>query len=624
MFDDGHSGGRKPLPDAIRAQLAKVVGSNTFAHAASLRRLLQYVVEESLVGHARDLKEYRVGVEALGRPNSFDPETDPIVRVQARRLRGKLEEYYRQEGRSDVLAINLPKGAYVPTFEERSAGPPTPTLHSRRKVAALAASLAAGTAAGGWLLFRANRTRAGNAVAGGYGSIAVLPLVNLSGDPSRDFFADGLTEALITNLSKIRSLRVLSRTSAMTYKNAAKKVAQIAREVNVDAVVEGSVNVSGNRVRIVVQLIDAASDRHLWAETYDREAADALQLQSEVARSVAASIRANLTTPEIESLAAAPRLHPDALEPYLQARYQASQSTGAALNKSIDLYQRAIALDPGYAPAHSGQAFSYIFLCGRELPPHSGMPKAKAASLRAIELDERLAEAHAALGWVHLQYEWDWRAAEDRIRKSLGLNPSSPVAHQLMALYLIMRGEHQKAIAEALLALELDPLSLMSHAYLQLIYFAARDFRRVIDLGLRVLERNPKHAAGHLMLALAYEKSGRVREAMEHFRTASRLDENGYLAMSLAHGYALVGSKDQARRLLERMVELSKRRYICAFEVAAVYVALGEADPAFEWFGKAVADRSECLVWAKVSPWLDPVRSDPRFATLLQQVGFEI
>jgi tetratricopeptide (TPR) repeat protein len=252
------------------------------------------------------------------------------------------------------------------------------------------------------------------------------------------------------------------------------------------------------------------------------------------------------------------------------------------------------------------------------------MPKAKAAALRALQLDEGLAEAQAALGWISFQYDWDWSAAEWRIGQAIRLNPGSPVARQLHAHYLSMRGEHDKAITEILYAQELDPLSLLTQSFVQLTYFAARDYSSVAERGRSLLERVPSFAFGHHLTAVALAKLGREREAMDHFQTASRLDEGGYLAMSMAHGHALLGNKEEAHRILDKMVALSRHRYICAYEVASTYAALGETDRAFEWFRKAVEDRSECLVWAKISPWLDPVRSDPRFEMLLRQVGFEV
>jgi tetratricopeptide (TPR) repeat protein len=377
-------------------------------------------------------------------------------------------------------------------------------------------------------------------------------------------------------------------------------------------------------VRITVQLIDAANDRDLWAETYEREVGDILRLQREVAQRIASEIRVNLTPLESDQLALARRVDPDVLRLYLEARYYASQLRTEAIEKSAVLYQQAIEKGPEFAPAHAGLALSHISLCGRRLAPRQTMPRAKASALRALQLDDGLPEAHAALGWVSLQYDWDWGAAEWHIEQAIRLNPGLPSTHQLRALYYGTRGEHDRAISEALLALELDPLSLFAQSHVQFTYFVARDFQNAARAGRSILEREPKFAAGHLMTAIALERLGRGREAMDHFRTAAELDRDGYLGMSLARGYAVLGPRHEAYRILEKMATLAKTTYICAYEVASAYAALGEADKAFEWFRRAVQDRSECLVWAKISPALDPVRSDPRFELLLRQAGFRL
>ena len=619
MTEDDRKPGHHLPVSIVRSQLDKILGSRTFSRAESLGRLLRYLVEETLAGRASGLKEFTVAVEALGRTDSFNPDADPIVRVQARRLRQKLERYYQDEGAADAVLITLPKGGYVPEFLEPGAGAP-PAPPTRRRILTYAAVGIAGLTASAWFAI----WRSGDKLQGRYHSIAVLPFRNLSGDQAQEYFADGMTDVLIASLSKIGSLRVLSRTSAMTYKHTPKNLAQIARELDVDALVEGSVNQSSGRVRITVRLVDAARDRQLWAETYERELGDILRLQGEVAQRVADEVQVTVSPGESDRLASNRQVNPDVLRPYLEARYYASQLAGETILKSVALYEEAIDKDPNFAPAHSGLAFSHIFLCGRQLPPRQGMPKARAAALRALQLDEDLAEAQAALGWVSLQYDWDWSAAEWRISQAIRLNPSLPVAHSLRALYFTARGEHEKAIAETRLAQELDPLSHQTHFYVALIHFAARRFEQAAELGRRLLERDPQFPTGHLMAALALAKMGKESEAMGHFRTAARLDEHGYLAMSLAHGYALLGPREQAYSILERMIALSRNRYICAYEVASAYAALGEKDRAFDWFRKAIQDRSECLVWAKVSPWLDAVRSDPRFETLLRQVGFEV
>jgi tetratricopeptide (TPR) repeat protein len=228
------------------------------------------------------------------------------------------------------------------------------------------------------------------------------------------------------------------------------------------------------------------------------------------------------------------------------------------------------------------------------------------------------------LGWVSLHYDWDWLAADWHIGQAIRLNPGLPFTHQLRAMYFGARGEHDKAISAALLAQEFDPLSLFTQAHVQFIYFVARDFENAARAGWSILEREPKLASGHLLTALALARLGRVRESMDHFRTAVQLDRNGDLGLSLAHGYAVLGPRYEAYRILEKAVALSKHKYICAFEVASTYAALGEADRAFEWLRKAVQDRSECVAWAKMAPGLDPIRSDPRFDFLLRQAGFKV
>ncbi|MBL8295650.1 MAG: hypothetical protein JNN08_27640 [Bryobacterales bacterium] len=609
-----------PPPEAVRAELERVLGSRTFARAQSLGRLLRYLVERTLLGQADSLKEFAVGAEALGRGESFDPDADPIVRVQARRLRQKLEDYYRNEGLADPVTIEIPTGGYVPKFSDRPvAAPASPP--SRRKVVGYAASILAGAAGGSWLLFRGMQRREADVR---WRSIAVLPFKNVSGDPAQEYFADGLTEVLIADLSRLGSLRVLSRTSAMSYKGSSRKLAEIARDVSVDAVVEGSVLQSDGKVRITVQLFDAVSDRNLWAETYERDVGDTLRLQKEIVQLIASEIRVSLTPLESDQLASARRVDPDVLRLYLEARYYASQLRTEAIEKSAVLYQQAIEKGPEFAPAHAGLALSHIFLCGRRLAPSQTMPRARASALRALQLDERLAEAHAALGWVSLQYDWDWNAADWHIGQAIRLNPGLPFTHQLRALYFGTCGEHDKAISEALLAQELDPLSLFAQSHVQFIYFVARDFEKAARAGRSILEREPKFASGHLMTALALERLGRGPEAMDHFRTAAELDRDGYLAMSLARGYAVLGPREEAYHILDKMTKVSKTAYVCAYEVASAYAALGEADKAFEWLRKAVRDRSECLVWARNSPALDPVRSDPRFELLLRQAGFKV
>jgi TolB-like protein/Flp pilus assembly protein TadD len=612
---------------SIHAELEKILASRAFTRADSLGRLLRHLVKQTILGHGDHLKEYSIGVEAFGRGDSFDPHADPIVRVQAWRLRTKLKEYYQNEGVRDPIVFEIPKGCYVPTFLRRNRS--ASWLPGRGKLIALSCSALILSLLVVWTFSgrapdrrsaKANHSlgaRAGQ-------SIAVLPLRNLSQDPEEEYFVDGLTEALITDLSKISSLQVVSATSVMSYKNTRKSLPEIARQVNADTVVEGAVVRSGGKVRITVQLTDAASDRHLWAETYERDMGDVLELQGEVARKIAAEIRIKLTPREQDRLAGGRRIRRDALQPYLEGRYYASQPTGDALKKSIRFYQHALEKDPGYAPAWAGLAFSHLGLAGRELGPREVMPQAKTAAVKAVQMDETLAEAHAALGSVNLFYDWDWSAAKTQIQQAIELNPSSAVAHSLYAVYFIVMSEPDNAVAEALRAQELDPLSLSTQAFAQLVFFAARDYERASQLGRKALEREPKFAFGRVLTGLAFAKMGRRSDAIAYLNSATRLDDGKYLAAALAHGYAMLGHKSDAHELLDKVKSQSKRRYVCSYELASAYAILGEPDQAFAWFRRAVEERSECLVWARLSPWLDPVRSDPRFEELLRQVGFPV
>jgi TolB-like protein/Tfp pilus assembly protein PilF len=607
-----------PSAESIKVQLDKILASRAFGRTESLSRLLRYLVEHSTQGHGESLKEYTIGVQALGRPEAFDPRSDPIVRVQARRLRARLEEYYRTEGGTDPVVIELAKGRYV--IGIHANGRSESRFRKQIKATGIVCATLLLAAASFWVFTRLNEKQAANQRPAQ--SIAVLPLRSLSQNPADEYLANGLTEALVTDLSKIGSLRVVSQTSLLVFKDRSKPVKDIARAVHADTIVEGALARSGERVRVTVQLIDAATDRHLWAETYERDMSDVLELQSVLARRIAAEIRIKLSPSEENRLAVRKHVHPDVLRHYVEARYLASQGTGEALGNSIGLYEQALAKDESYAPAWAGLALAHIWLAGKAGSPSEIMPRAKVAALKAVETDDHLADAHTALGWVNLFYDWDWPNAAARIRRAIELNPSSPVAHTLHAVYSVALNQPDQAVAEVLRAQELDPLSLETQALVQMVFFAARNYERAFEVGKKVLERAPDFSFGRALTGLACAKTGRRTEAIQHLQAAVRADDGGYLAPALAHAYALLGLETEAHAALEKVKKVSKSRYVCAYEVASAYAILGESDEAFRWFRKAVEDRSECLVWTRVSPWLDPVRSDRRFEELLRQVGF--
>ncbi len=459
-------------------------------------------------------------------------------------------------------------------------------------------------------------------------SIAVLPLENLSHDPEQEYFADGMTEELITNLAKISALKVISRTSVMQYKGTKKPSPQIAKELNVDAVIEGSVLREGGQVRITAQLIQASTDRHLWAESYERDLRGVLALQSEVARAIAQKVHATLTPDERVRLASARPVNPDSHEAYLRGRYFWNQRNEESLKKALEYFQQAVNKDPGYAQAYSGLADTYFYrgyAFGR-LVPREAMPKARAAALKALEIDDHLAEAHCSLALEEFFYEWDWAGAEKEFKRSIELNPSYPTAHHGYAILLATTGRTEESLAEAHKALQADPLSLPINNIVGSMFNAAHQYDRAIEQIRKTLEMAPNFALAHSTLGGAYQGKGRLREAVEEYLKAKSLEgESPQTVTSQRHAYETSGMKGFWQKELE--LALSRwardRWHWGAFDIGGLYLNLGQKDQAFRWFDKAYEARSGSLVWLFVGLKADdPLRSDPRFQDLLRRMSF--
>ncbi|MCI0402423.1 MAG: protein kinase [Acidobacteria bacterium] len=458
-------------------------------------------------------------------------------------------------------------------------------------------------------------------------SIAVLPLENLSADPEEEYFVDGMTEELISQLAQISALKVISRTSVMQYKKARKPLPEIARELDVDAVVEGSVRRAGNRVRITAQLVHAPSDRHLWAKSYERDLSDVLTLQAEVAREIAHEVNVALTPQEQARFAAARPTNPEAHELYLKGRYYWNRRTEDGLRKSLAYFQEAIEKDPGYALAYVGVADSYAMLgsdiVSSALPPHEARPLGKAAALKALELDPNLGEAHASLAAAYQYYDWDWAAAEREFRRAIELNPNYASAHQWYANHLVMFGRHSESLAEARRARELDPLSLIINVTFGWRFYFARRYDDAIEVHRKTVELDPDFILARVSLGRAYKQKGMYEAAIAEFRRALALSADNLDARAgLGQAYALSGNKLGAKNVLAQFEQMSKKRYVPAYYVAEVYVALGEKEAAFRWLEKAYEERSDWLVFIKVEPRLDPLRGDPRFADLVRRMNF--
>ncbi len=460
----------------------------------------------------------------------------------------------------------------------------------------------------------------GGAAPGPIESIAVLPLANLSGDPEQDYFADGMTEELISDLAKIGALRVISRTSVMGYKGTRKPLPEIAKELHVDAVIEGSVRRSGDRVRITAQLIQAPTDRHLWVESYERELRDVLTLQSEVARAIASEIKIQLTPQEQLRLTNARPVNPEAHEAYLKGRYHWSKATEADLHKSLEYFRQALDKDPSYALAYAGLAGSYSSLSSFYAAPRDVMPQAMAAATKAIELDESLADAHTALGYAKLVYDWDWPAAERELKRAITLNPNHADAHMWYGWYLVAMGRSQEATTELQRATELDPLSAYLKTNAQWGFFQARQFDQVIEQGRKALDLEPNFAFAHVQIGLALVQKGKLAEAVAAAERGVRLDDSPLMQAMGAYVFGAAGKKTEAEKLLASLKEAAKHRYVCSFEAANAFFVLGRTDEGFPWMEKAYADRSDCMLWLKTDPRLDRFRSDPRLQDLIRRV----
>jgi TolB-like protein/DNA-binding winged helix-turn-helix (wHTH) protein/Tfp pilus assembly protein PilF len=449
-------------------------------------------------------------------------------------------------------------------------------------------------------------------------SIAVLPFENLGGDPEQDYFVDGMTDAVITNLAQVRALRVISRTSVTQYKQTDKLLPRIAEDLNVDAVVEGTVMRSGDRVRITAQLIHAATDRHLWARTYERELRDVLALQAELAAAIAQAVQVKVQPEEHRRLAARGTVDPEAYDAYLKGRFFWNKRSTQNIAKAVEYFQQAIDRDPTYAPAYSGLSDAYRMSGLQTLPPREYMPKAEAAARKALALDETLAEAHSSLAGVLYRYHWDWQGADREFQRSLELDPSYAEGHRAYAIYLLTVRRHEEAVAEARRARELSPLSPVINVELATALVRVGRYDEAIQQVQKTLEIDPKFFRAHMMLALAYEGQGDRARAVAVFEKVLPREGRGANHW-LGYLYAVTGRRDQALEVVARLEKRSRERYVNPQSIALVYLGLGDRDQAMAWLEKAYEDRSfEMLGFSGTV--FDELEEDPRFQDLLRRM----
>ena len=455
-------------------------------------------------------------------------------------------------------------------------------------------------------------------------SLAVLPLENLSGDPQQEYFADGMTEELITELSRISALRVISRTSVMGYKGSKKPLPEIARQLNVDAIVEGSVEKAGNRVRIMAQLISAAEDRNLWAERYERDSKDILGLQSDVAEAIAQKIQVKVTPQEQQRLEAAAPVNPEAHDAYELGQYHLNKGTAEDLKKAIDYFSQAIQKQPGYARAYLGIANSYISMTPSYLSPRQTAPKAREAVMKALELDDGLAEAHATLGGIYLSYDREWPAAEREIKRALELNANSTLAHEDYAAYDAALGKGEDAARQMKRAQELDPLSIGASSLADRIwiFYMAHQYDMAVEQCKKDLEISPQYGWAHSVLGLVALERGQREQALAEARKGVELDTSPFNLEVLGNIEAVLGMRAEAVGVIDTLRKRAKKEYICMYELGAIYAGMNDKDAAFQYLNKACDDRDVCMPWLEADPRLKNLHSDPRFRDLARRTGF--
>jgi TolB-like protein/DNA-binding winged helix-turn-helix (wHTH) protein/Flp pilus assembly protein TadD len=457
-------------------------------------------------------------------------------------------------------------------------------------------------------------------------TLAVLPFNNLSGDPSQEYFSDGLTEEMITQLSAVnpRGLGVLARTSTMRYKDTRKGADEIGKELHVDLLVEGSVRRENQRVRISAQLIRASDQIHVWAKSYERDLREILLLQREVAQDIAREINVSVSPAASTQRSTVAALNPDAYEAYIKGRYFWNKRTKEDLQKAIEYFRSAIRDEPTYAAAYDGLADSWIALGWYGyVSPKEAFPHADEAARRALALDDSLAAAHTSLAMVRFNYDWDWSRAERGFQRAIELDSDYPNAHHWYADYLSAIGRHDQAVTESERARRLDPLSPIINAWLGWRHHFARQYGAAVEQYRRTLELDPTFAPTHLVLGQAYEQQGRASEALAELQQAEHLGRGSPLYVAaLAHALAGAGRRPDAERELRRLVELSARQYVSPVQIAIAHAGLGHAQEAIKWLGKGIDGRSADMVWIKDDPRFDALRPDSRFQDIVTRLRF--
>jgi TolB-like protein/Flp pilus assembly protein TadD len=568
---------------ARHEQLARILRSESFQQADRLKRFLTFVVTEAIAGRQAELKEYVIGVQVFRKEESFDPRTDPIVRVQARRLRAKLVRYYREEGSTDDLIIDLPKGGYAPVFRMRDALSSFP-----RQVTAAGVSRNA---------------------------VIVDRFADRSGTGELGTWAEGLRDEVIHRLAQLSGLRVLAAHGGNLDDEG---------EMTAAAVIGGTVRVAGSQLRVTVHLVDAVTRSYVWSESIDVERAEAFAAQERVAELVIARLGPEWRA--AKRVGGAASVNPAAESLYAQGRYHLNQRTEEGLRKSVEFFEKALAEGAEFAPAHSGLADAFGLLAHYGvLSPSEAWSKAASHAATAVALDDRCAEAHTSLAHVKATQDFDWKGAEQEFRRAIALEPGYATArHWYAASCLAPQGRLDEALDEMVAAHVLDPVSSIVARDLAMIHFYRRDFEMALECCDHAIELNPHFAPTYWLLGLIQEQRGEFDESVAAHQRAVHLSPNApRLHGALGRALALVGRKKLALEVLKGLEASARKRYVSPLEFAWIYFALGRGDMGYRWLAKAVGDRAFDLVAIRVDPRFDRFRSDPRFKRMLNELGVD-
>jgi TolB-like protein/Tfp pilus assembly protein PilF len=602
-----------PSREAIQQALEKILACQAFQGSERMSRFLRFVVEHALRGDQAPLKEYLIGVNVFDRGEGFDPRTDTIVRVEARRLRSKLKEYYEAGGRDDRVIIELPRGGYAPAFRTRDQpGLDAGAKRHWKPVFAGAALLLAVLAV--WRLAPTHRAGAAN-------SIVVLPFANLSSDPENEYLSDGLTEEIISTLAAIPDMRVVARTSAFQFKGRNADIRKIGRDLSVKTALEGSVRREGQRIRVSAQLVSVSDGMHLWSKMYDRELANLLEIEEDITRAIVDALKVRLAAGKTRK---AETTSIEAYELYLKGRYFWNKMTPADLKKSIASYEQAIALDPNYAAAYACLSDAYGLWINLEVEgPWEHSAQARRAAQKALELDGGSAEGHWAMGAVLAWADWDWSGSEREFRRALDLKPSLAYARgAYAAVCLGPLRRYQEAIRQLRQALEVDPLCVTYRMNLGQAYvYAARPDEAISELRA-ALELEPGNPLGGITLALAYLEKSSYPEALQVLQPIrDSAGEIPYYSGVLGYTYAKLGNRTEAERVLAQLKARFPGPWVPPVEVAGIYNGLGDREQALRWLERGCQQRSTMMLFIIDDPRFRNLYSDPRFQSVLGRMG---